>query len=455
MDGLLDDDNADCVGDAIDMESLSFALAQQLQREEDEKERRLKQQEMADEELARRLSGAEQQQQQPSQDNGELARRPEPPQPRVEETECGSFSLVGDVDPFHGASAPPVYDVVFLEHEEAEAASLRLAIQLAAESDEGVGPSPPMMAAQDSADEEKDVMLALKLQQEWEEEERKREMADYELAKKLSDMHPRPPSAVDDMAFAKRLAMEEEEQEEQRRRQQSVVSTSPRVMPLLPSPPHVAEDHVNPLRSSVDTLFSQHMELLAYADLKPLRNFIRSQKAVLRPIRSEKLEAAFRQKAAHYERVYGYQHSTPVVAFHGTKAQAAKGIEKDGLRMPGVGGVKVAHGSRFGKGIYTSPDISYAGRYSQGKLIVCAVLLGKPYQFTGAAGSGSGGCHEGFDSHIAAAGKEYVVFDSACCLPIFLLEYGVGLTKKAPAPAPAPAAAASSKSSGFFGFWKN
>jgi hypothetical protein len=43
---------------------------------------------------------------------------------------------------------------------------------------------------------------------------------------------------------------------------------------------------------------------------------------------------------------------------------AAVAIEKEGLRMPG-GKVKVANGQRFGAGIYCSPDIDFAARYSQ------------------------------------------------------------------------------------------
>ncbi len=43
----------------------------------------------------------------------------------------------------------------------------------------------------------------------------------------------------------------------------------------------------------------------------------------------------------------------------------------------------VAHGQRFGKGIYTSPSIDYAARYGQGKVLVCAVLMGHTRQLDG------------------------------------------------------------------------
>lgn len=64
-----------------------------------------------------------------------------------------------------------------------------------------------------------------------------------------------------------------------------------------------------------------------------------------------------------------------ILAFHGTKAANVNSIADKGLLMPGQ--VKVAHGSAYGRGIYVSPDPSFALGYApEGRLFVCAVLPG-------------------------------------------------------------------------------
>lgn len=118
----------------------------------------------------------------------------------------------------------------------------------------------------------------------------------------------------------------------------------------------------------------------------------------LRPILRPDLEQKFRARALAFEHELGREFAIPVVAFHGTKKEAVASISKSGLVLPGAGNnVRVQHGSRFGQGIYSSPDPNFAALYCafffcppsvflsshflcaarDGKLIVCAVLLGK------------------------------------------------------------------------------
>jgi hypothetical protein len=64
------------------------------------------------------------------------------------------------------------------------------------------------------------------------------------------------------------------------------------------------------------------------------------------------------------------------VLFHGSRLNNFMSIETHGLIIPGRRGVKVAHGSAYGLGIYTAKNPSYSASYAQDRtMFVCLGLL--------------------------------------------------------------------------------
>merc|ERR1711991_365734 len=92
----------------------------------------------------------------------------------------------------------------------------------------------------------------------------------------------------------------------------------------------------------------------------------------------------------------------PVLSFHGTGMQAADGIVKDGFLMPGSKGIGTVNGSVYGRGLYQSPDMAFAGRYCRGAILVCLTLLGNAVVITNQGAVQGKGCLSGFDSHVSA-----------------------------------------------------
>jgi len=119
------------------------------------------------------------------------------------------------------------------------------------------------------------------------------------------------------------------------------------------------------------------------------------------------------------------------VGYHGTSEEALPSILAKGLLVPGKRN-NVEHRSDtgwWGGGIYLSPDPIVSSSYAHNsKLIVCAVLLGRPYhckqRMDGQA------CKKGYDSHISPwwsisgnLGKEWVLFDEGQILPCFVISF--------------------------------
>ena len=110
------------------------------------------------------------------------------------------------------------------------------------------------------------------------------------------------------------------------------------------------------------------------------------------------------------------------VAYHGTNMEAVGYIVRDGLLVPGgESGIGVRCGSRFGTGIYSSPDPEFAAMYAQRmgthyKLLLCAALLGRPDE-----DDDYGPLEPQFDSRIADGGQQFVVFHRAQMLPCYVL----------------------------------
>lgn len=117
------------------------------------------------------------------------------------------------------------------------------------------------------------------------------------------------------------------------------------------------------------------------------------------------------------------QQAEAVPAFHGTRMDTVGYIVRDGLLVPGGdSGISVRCGSRFGNGIYSSPDPQFASMYAERsstgsyKLILCAVLLGKRD-----TSESYEAIDEKCDSRVADEGRQYVVFHRAMILPCYVL----------------------------------
>ena len=130
------------------------------------------------------------------------------------------------------------------------------------------------------------------------------------------------------------------------------------------------------------------------------------------------------------------------VAFHGTRREYVPNIISRGFVKPGdvmnkIGDtLQVRSGSRWGRGIYLSPDPMFSIHYTDytlqneakrlagRKLFVCAVLRGRPYHCTTSifdAYMNQSDPHQGYDSNTSPSEWEYVLFDSAQVLPLYIL----------------------------------
>ena len=141
----------------------------------------------------------------------------------------------------------------------------------------------------------------------------------------------------------------------------------------------------------------------------------------------------FKGYRKHLQQKYiqGHQRTTSTlanieVAYHGTYANNMYSIVKNGLVVPvekNRYGVQVAHGSRYGTGIYVSPQINFSLHYSrgEGRLLIVAVLPGKKHVCHG--NKWSYNLTTGYDSHVSPCGKELVLFKAVQVLPCMVIHY--------------------------------
>jgi len=116
----------------------------------------------------------------------------------------------------------------------------------------------------------------------------------------------------------------------------------------------------------------------------------------------------------------------PKIAWHGTAETSVEGIRKQGLLVPGKNNA-VGHlndSGWWGKGIYVSPTASYSVGYMRGNkgLFLVSVLLGRTLELQQHERMDGQPVKDGYDSHIAEYGQEYVLFDEAQVLPCYLIE---------------------------------
>lgn len=136
----------------------------------------------------------------------------------------------------------------------------------------------------------------------------------------------------------------------------------------------------------------------------------------------------------------------PRVTFHGTTRQIVPSIVRYGFLKPGDSkpGTKEKHdircGATYGRGIYSSPNpdfsLSYTGNLCHAtkpteffgiKLVVCATLMGRTANMVREDDwREQTSPYPGADSHIANRDLEYVVFDTAQILPVYVIHIDWG-----------------------------
>lgn len=142
----------------------------------------------------------------------------------------------------------------------------------------------------------------------------------------------------------------------------------------------------------------------------------------------------------------------PRITFHGTQRQNVPGIVRHGFigpgrRNPDTGaGHEVRCGSTYGRGIYSSPSADFALSYCQSwdgqayrprrtgaseyhgmKLVVCATVMGRSrLMFREDRWWQEDAAYEDFDSHVGNDNLEYIVFDQAQCIPVYVVHLDWG-----------------------------
>lgn len=140
----------------------------------------------------------------------------------------------------------------------------------------------------------------------------------------------------------------------------------------------------------------------------------------------------------------------PRATFHGAPRAVISSIVRHGFVIPGedIGDSgkqnSIRCGASFGVGIYSSPDPVFASEYTpygKGKgltadqiggtrLIICAVVMGRKLEVTRQQTRRTKGVHDiNADSHISPDGMEYVVFDKAQIIPVYVLHCDRGADK--------------------------
>lgn len=141
--------------------------------------------------------------------------------------------------------------------------------------------------------------------------------------------------------------------------------------------------------------------------------------------------------------------SEPSVTFHGAPRHFMESIVRYGFLLPGqqigkTGKVlEVRCGSTFGRGIYSSPDPMYASAYTTFqsgsmhitkpsdvpgfRLVVCATLMGNPLRVERHEARGADGLlGDNAHSHVSPGGMEYIVFNPAQIIPVYILHLDYG-----------------------------
>jgi len=135
----------------------------------------------------------------------------------------------------------------------------------------------------------------------------------------------------------------------------------------------------------------------------------------------------FERKWTELQAKYPDQKIEPKLAWHGTADVSIDGIRRKGLLVPGKGNAigHLTDNGWWGKGIYVSPNPTYSMGYMRGGtrgLFLVSVLMGRSVELKQHERMDGKPVRDGFDSHIAQNGQEYILFDESQVLPCYLLD---------------------------------
>jgi len=122
--------------------------------------------------------------------------------------------------------------------------------------------------------------------------------------------------------------------------------------------------------------------------------------------------------------------ATPILAFHGTKAENLDSIIRNNFSLTFLSKNSGDNGW-FGAGLYFSEYTTTSLGYNQNqsmsggaKLLLSKVLIGKQYKCPGRMDGKP--LQPGHDSHLSPEGHEVVIFDPRQILPCYLVYYAAG-----------------------------
>mmetsp|Transcript_12888 Transcript_12888/g.17264 ORF Transcript_12888/g.17264 Transcript_12888/m.17264 type:complete len:328 (+) Transcript_12888:64-1047(+) len=138
------------------------------------------------------------------------------------------------------------------------------------------------------------------------------------------------------------------------------------------------------------------------------------------------LRRRFEKKKAEYNEKFGEQGNIKILGFHGTGSNNVQGIVQEGFKLSKVG--SSTDPGWYGKGVYFSEYAHVSLAYCKGAMLLCRVLLGKPYPMSNVKVGAK--LQAGYTSHINnnngvanGIGTEVVIFDEAAILPIYQLQF--------------------------------
>eukprot|EP01124_Arcella_intermedia_P014498 TRINITY_DN20958_c0_g1_i1.p1 TRINITY_DN20958_c0_g1~~TRINITY_DN20958_c0_g1_i1.p1 ORF type:complete len:490 (-),score=138.83 TRINITY_DN20958_c0_g1_i1:149-1438(-) len=270
-----------------------------------------------------------------------------------------------------------------------------------------------------------DAMLALLLQEEEEEAKKKAHLASLQEDDMLLAMEidKAENTFEEDRLLALKIQKEEEEKKKKYTPPPPVYVAPPTPMPYIPFlPRHIQHARLPEPEPQKMAQFSELSKYFKSFDV--LKQLLQTYPGgEVRRVIKPQLQERFEKKLESLQKRYGANsvECSPRIAFHGTKSARMASIEQKGLLVPGSSGVSHATDSGwYGRGIYLSPNAGVSMGYSDdGRVIICAVLMGKVYKCPGRMDGA--GLVPGMDSHESPCGQEYIVFSPDQILPLFVL----------------------------------